>query len=114
MFRKLTALAAAATICAAATADDLSTVEAEFTYEIAKLESASGAAQVMASLETQARKACEVVYLSGMARRTDLVCASDMLFQAVTAIASPALHAEYAASELVIETPSRRVRLAQN
>lgn len=113
MFRKLTALAAFATICGVATADDLNTVQAALTYEVAKLETASGATEVMASLEHQAREACEVEYLNGMARRTDLVCASDMLFQAVNAIGSPALRAEYATSGLAIETPSRRVRLAQ-
>lgn len=114
MFRKLTALAAATTLCGVASADDLNTIQAELSYDIAKLETADGAGEVMSSLERQAREACEVAYLSGMARRTDFVCARDILFQAVESIDSAALSAEYAASDLAIEAPSQRVRLAQN
>ncbi|MCI4646159.1 MAG: UrcA family protein [Hyphomonadaceae bacterium] len=101
MFRTTLTLAAAATICGLAHADEPTTVTAKLTYEPAKLATFDGATETLASLNRQARRACRSISLVSAGFSYDETCAKSLVENAVSEIGHENLAETYAALEAV-------------
>lgn len=99
MFRMTTALAAAAIVCSAATADESRIVKAELSFDHAKLTTEAGAVETLASLERQAKTACRTVSMVSMGFSYDAQCVETMVADAVEKIGSDTLRQQFAALE---------------
>ncbi len=96
MFRTTLALAAAATVCGLAHAEEPRMVTAKLTYEPAKLTTEQGATEVLVSLQRQARRACRTLSMVSVGFSYDQQCADTMVADAVTAIGHENLAESYA------------------
>lgn len=91
---------------------DYKAVSATLTYDEAALATEAGAAEVLASLELQAERACRKVSLVTIGLAVDEVCAEDLMYQAVGSIANRNLSMQYADSTYFTPAPSARIQLA--
>ena len=100
MFRTTIALAAAATVCGLAHAEEPNIVTAKLVYDPAKLTSEEGVTDTLVSLRRQARRACRSVSLVSAGFSYDEVCAKSLLDGAVSQIGNETLVQTYAALDL--------------
>lgn len=100
MFRTTLALAAAATVCGLAHAEEPTLVTAKLTYEPAKLATEQGAAETLVSLKRQARRACRTISMISIGFTYDEICAASMVADAVAEIGNENLAETYAALEV--------------
>ena len=96
MFRTTLALAAAATVCGLAHAEEPRMVTAKLTYEPAKLTTEQAATEVLVSLQRQARRACRTLSMVSVGFSYDQQCVDTMVADAVTAIGHENLAESYA------------------
>jgi len=97
-----------------AQAEDFTPVKATITFDLAKLDTETGAAEVMKDIERQAKAACRKVSLVSVGLVIDEVCAQDVAYQAVEKISHDNLTAQYAASDYFVDGVSDRIVLASN
>lgn len=82
----LTAMACAVALAPAALAETGDWITVELEYDAAQLSTPEGAADVIDSLETQARRACTRSHAIKPTNRVDEVCADDLTAKGIAAI----------------------------
>ena len=109
MFRTFSYAAAAATLAATAFAPtaiaESKTVNVNI--EAARIIDASTAQDALRSLEFQAKKACRYEVNALKRKKTDWVCANDVVQQVVTQLDIPHLTAAYAKSDMLVRVADR-------